>query len=170
LATPSGRSRATQRARRARSTTATTRSTSFCRQTAPPRTAAKKRVTGAELRRRLAADGIVVRCELDSSSERGLFTEAVRAFRELVDGTGVHGPPLGREVTLPQRPSDLLFADWLGELIFLAEMPRRVIELDLHGGGLRGTIEVPVADRLVVEVDQGLAVRRSTSRAVSSSR
>jgi hypothetical protein len=98
LTTPSGRSRATQRARRARSTTATTRSTSFCRQTAPPRTAAKKRVTGAELRRRLAADGIVVRCELDSSSERGLFTEAVRTFRELVDGTGVHGPPLGREV------------------------------------------------------------------------
>ena len=83
--------------------------------------------------------------ELESSSERGLFAEALTAFRELVDDTGVHGPPLRRDIELPPEESALLLADWLGELIFLAEthafVPRRVIELDLHGGGLRATVE-----------------------------
>jgi tRNA-splicing ligase RtcB len=43
------------------------------------RTAARKRVTGAELRRRLAAQGIVVRCP----SNQGLAEEAPFAYKDV---------------------------------------------------------------------------------------
>jgi SHS2 domain-containing protein len=87
-----------------------------------------------------------VELELDAESEPGPFAEAAAAFRELVDGSSVEDRPQRREIVLaPEDDRELLLADWLSELVFLAEtegfVPRRVVDVDLHGGGLRAIVE-----------------------------
>ena len=84
--------------------------------------------------------------ELEADTEAGVFAEALAAFRELVDGVGVHGRPLRREIDLaPEDDAAHLLADWLEELVFLAEVhafvPCRVIDIDVGGGALRATVE-----------------------------
>lgn len=83
--------------------------------------------------------------ELEATSERELFAEALAAFRELVDGAGTHGRPQRREIVLaPEDDRELLLADWLSELVFLAEaeafVPRALVGLEL-GDGLQATVE-----------------------------
>lgn len=87
-----------------------------------------------------------VALELEARSRDGLFTEATAAFRELVDGEGPRGRELlTREVSLgPADPARLL-ADWLDELVFLAEVdafvPERIAAIKLEGRRLRATLE-----------------------------
>ena len=38
--------------------------------------------------------------ELEAATEAGVFAEALEVFRELVNGVGVHGRPLRREIDL----------------------------------------------------------------------
>jgi len=84
--------------------------------------------------------------ELEATSEAELFAEALVAFRELVDGLGTRGRRLRREIVLaPEDHPELLLADWLDELVFLAEVeafvPRELVEVALVGGGLRATAD-----------------------------
>ncbi|HZD88124.1 MAG TPA: archease [Gaiellaceae bacterium] len=87
-----------------------------------------------------------VELALEAPSQAGVFSEATAAFRELVDGTARTRPePLTREVSLgPAGPARLL-ADWLDELVFLAEVdafvPERVVAIELDGRRLRATLE-----------------------------
>jgi SHS2 domain-containing protein len=83
---------------------------------------------------------------LEAASEEGLFAEATAAFRELVDGAGAAGEPLRHELELRAPEPGLLLADWLDELVFLAEVegfvPLRVTALELDDrGGLRAALE-----------------------------
>lgn len=82
---------------------------------------------------------------VEAASEEGLLAEAATAFRELVDGSLPHGAPLRCEIDLPAETPSLLLVDWLGELVFLAEVegfvPERVAELELSRGRLRATVE-----------------------------
>lgn len=86
-----------------------------------------------------------VELALEATSEAGLFSEAAAAFRELVDGRAAQGPTLRHHVELPPEEPALLLKDWLDELVFLAEVeafvPQEVDEIDLHGGGLRATVD-----------------------------
>jgi SHS2 domain-containing protein len=82
---------------------------------------------------------------LEAPTEDGVFTAALDAFRELVDGRRAPaGPPLTHEVALSGGERALLLADWLGELVFLAEVegfvPDRVEALALDDRGLRATV------------------------------
>lgn len=84
--------------------------------------------------------------ELEATSEAELYAEALAAFRELVNGSGTHERPLRREIVLaPEDDPELLLADWLDELVFLAEVeafvPRELVDVTLVGGGLRATVE-----------------------------
>lgn len=82
---------------------------------------------------------------LEAPTEGGLFVAALDAFRELVDGSRPSaGVFVTHEVALTGGERALLLADWLGELVFLAEVegfvPDRVEELTLDDRGLRATI------------------------------
>jgi SHS2 domain-containing protein len=86
-----------------------------------------------------------VELALEAPSEAGLYAEAAAAFRELTAGAERLREPLRREVALgPAEPSRLL-ADWLDELVFLAEVdafvPERVTAITLDGGRLRATLD-----------------------------
>ena len=82
---------------------------------------------------------------LESGSEAGLFAEAADAFRELVDGAPPEGVSYRHSVELEARDSARLLADWLDELVFLAEVdgfvPVRVCGIELGAGTLRATLE-----------------------------
>jgi SHS2 domain-containing protein len=86
-----------------------------------------------------------VELELEAASETALFSEAVDAFRELVDGTGPQGEPLRREVSLGPAEHPLLLVDWLDELVFLAEVeafvPQRIASIELDDTGLHATLD-----------------------------
>ena len=63
---------------------------------------------------------------VEAASEEGLLAEAATAFRELVDGSLPDGAPLRREIELPGwRRRRCRSVDWLGELLFLAEVEGR---------------------------------------------
>ena len=82
--------------------------------------------------------------ELEADSEAGVFAEALRALAELL-AVEPSGPVVREEVALSSRDRGTLLADWLGELVFLAEtrafLPERVAALVFEDGGLRATIE-----------------------------
>ena len=82
---------------------------------------------------------------LEAPSQAGLFSEATDVFRELVDGAPVRPERLVREVSLgPAEPARLV-ADWLDELVFLAEVdafvPERIAAIELTGDCLHATLE-----------------------------
>jgi SHS2 domain-containing protein len=81
---------------------------------------------------------------LEGSGEAEIFADALAALRELlVDAKD--GPLERREIALSSSQRATLLADWLSELVFLAEtedfVPERVIVLDLTPNGLRATVE-----------------------------
>jgi SHS2 domain-containing protein len=82
---------------------------------------------------------------LEAGSEAGLYREAAHAFRKLVDGVPPAGAACDRLVELRSGEPARLLADWLNELVFLAEVeafvPLRVRELDLDAGGLRARLD-----------------------------
>jgi SHS2 domain-containing protein len=80
---------------------------------------------------------------IDAPTEEGLFADALAAFVELVDDEG--GPDSEeRKIELEGDDRGLLLADWLNELVYLADVdrfvPGRLSELELDGGRLRATV------------------------------
>ena len=84
-----------------------------------------------------------VEVELESSSEAGIFEEALGALAELV-ATGEDGTAAGHEVELVSGDRALLLVDWLNELVFLAEVEQFVPEglrsIELAGNTLHASV------------------------------
>ena len=85
-----------------------------------------------------------VELELDAASEAGIFEAALGAFAELLDAEP-SGEPASHEVELTQDDHLLLLVDWLGELVFLAEVagfvPERLAAFALDDGHLEAAVE-----------------------------
>ena len=81
---------------------------------------------------------------IEAESEAQVFADGLAALAEVV-GEDVRGAPERHDVALVARDRPTLLADWLGELVFLAEtrdyVPERVAALKLDGDGLRATVE-----------------------------
>ena len=96
-----------------------------------------------EIRHRFAEHVGEVELELEAPTEEGVFVAALHAFAELVS-TGGRGEPAEHELELAAGDRSLLFADWLGELVFLAEtdgfVGERVTAFALTDGRLRATV------------------------------
>jgi SHS2 domain-containing protein len=80
---------------------------------------------------------------IEAPTEEAVFTDALAAFAELV------GDPVGpaserREVELADDDRGLLLAEWLNELVYLADaegfVPERADALDLGSGRLRAAV------------------------------
>jgi SHS2 domain-containing protein len=86
-----------------------------------------------------------IELHLEASTEAGLFSAALAAFHELVDGDDPAGEPLVHEIVRSADEHALLLVDWIGELIFLAEVeslvPERVSGIELEQGRLKATVE-----------------------------
>jgi SHS2 domain-containing protein len=84
--------------------------------------------------------------QLEAATEEGIFTEALAALGELLGerSSGGPGDPARHEVSAsaPDRPT--LLAEWLSELVFLAEteqlIPERIDAFDLSGDQLEATV------------------------------
>jgi SHS2 domain-containing protein len=89
-----------------------------------------------------------VEVELEAMSEAGIFEAALGAFAELVALSG--GEPASREIDLDAGDLALLLVDWLGELVYLAEVerfvPRRVVAIEVVGNSMRATVEGRLGD------------------------
>ena len=81
---------------------------------------------------------------VEAESPTGVFSEALQAFAELV-GDGPAGEPARYEIELEAADQATLLAEWLSELVYLAEtqglVPERVAGFDLLGARLRATVE-----------------------------
>jgi SHS2 domain-containing protein len=85
-----------------------------------------------------------VELELEGASEEEVFAEGLRALAEAL-ADEPEGPPRRVRVEVEARDRATLLAEWLGELVFLAEsekfLPERVLALELEARGLRATVE-----------------------------
>jgi SHS2 domain-containing protein len=85
-----------------------------------------------------------VELELEGPTEAAVFEQAALALAELVRRPG-GGAAESREIVLPPAERSLLLVDWLGELVFLAEVdgfvPDRVTRLDVDASGLHVLVE-----------------------------
>jgi SHS2 domain-containing protein len=86
-----------------------------------------------------------VELALEAPSQAELFSEATAAFRELVEGSGCRQPePLSHDVSLGPADPPRLLADWIDELVFLAEVdafvPHRIAAIELTGDRLHATV------------------------------
>lgn len=81
---------------------------------------------------------------LEASEESEIFADALSALNELL-ADSPSGPSQRREVVLRSAERATLLADWLDELVFLAEtddfVPERVARLELTPEGLSATVE-----------------------------
>ncbi len=81
--------------------------------------------------------------QIDAPTEEQVFVDAAAALAELADGSAPSGREL-REIELAGEERDLLLADWLNELVYLADadgfVPVQVVSLTLDGAGLRATV------------------------------
>lgn len=80
---------------------------------------------------------------LEGADEAEIFVAAVAALNELLDGNA-EGALESRAVALRSPERATLLADWIGELVFLAEtedfVAERVETLELGPGELRATV------------------------------
>lgn len=83
-----------------------------------------------------------VAIEVEAGSPAEVFAEAAGALAELIGEEG--GEPTTREVGVVATDRAALLAEWLGELVFLAEtegfVPEALLELDLDDLSLRATV------------------------------
>ena len=83
--------------------------------------------------------------ELGARDEEGVFVEALGAVAELLSDDEPSGDPVEREVIVDSADRAALLADWIAELLFLAEtealVPVRAAALRLDGNGLRARVE-----------------------------
>ena len=81
---------------------------------------------------------------LEAGSEEELFLAGLAALREVLS-EDASGPLERRDVELTARDREALLADWLGELVFLADAeafaPEHVTALALADGRLQATVE-----------------------------
>jgi SHS2 domain-containing protein len=83
---------------------------------------------------------------VEAATEHEVFSEAARAFGELLvaDDDAPAGPPIAVEVRAEGRDRAAQLAEWLDELIFLAEtegfVPEAVEALELSGGAVRARV------------------------------
>ena len=82
---------------------------------------------------------------LEAAEEPEIFAAAVAALNELLEEDSSSEPIEWREIALRSLERATLLADWLNELVFLAEtedfVPERVVTLELARDGLRATVE-----------------------------
>jgi len=82
--------------------------------------------------------------EVEAPSLEELLNEAARAFAELT-AAGQSGEAAVRSIELKTEDERTLFADWLNELVFLADtdgfVPERLLFLERKGVSLRAAIE-----------------------------
>ncbi|MDQ3994954.1 MAG: archease [Actinomycetota bacterium] len=82
--------------------------------------------------------------EIDAPAEADVYVDAAAALAEVV-GEKPRGGFERREIALEGDDRAALLADWLAELVFLAEtddfVPERVSALSLRDDGLRATVE-----------------------------
>jgi protein archease len=81
--------------------------------------------------------------QIEASTLAAVFEDALAAFAELVaEGAGEQAA--GHEIALEASEPALLLADFLGELVFLAEtsdfVPERFDSLELDEGHVRATV------------------------------
>jgi SHS2 domain-containing protein len=80
---------------------------------------------------------------IDAATLDEVFADALAAYGALV-GEGATGEPVDREVSLEAADVATLLADWVGELVFLAEtddfIPERVTALELAGPRLHARV------------------------------
>lgn len=81
--------------------------------------------------------------EIEAPSERAVFEDALTAVAELI-GDG-EGPQVTQELAVSADEPGLLLVEWLGELVYLADVdqfvPERVVSLELGDGRIRATVE-----------------------------
>jgi SHS2 domain-containing protein len=81
--------------------------------------------------------------EIEAPSQEAVFGAALAAFAELV-GNG-SGPRITRELEVEAEEPALLLAEWLSELIYLADaeqfVPERILALELGDDRLRASVE-----------------------------
>ncbi len=81
---------------------------------------------------------------VEAASAEGVFAEAAAALAELIAGPP-GGEPARRELQLAAQDLPTLLADWLEELVELADVdgfvPVRVTELTIAGAGLTAAVE-----------------------------
>lgn len=82
--------------------------------------------------------------EIEASSLEGVFEDGLGALAELL-GDDLSGPRTTRDVAVPGRERAVLLADWLEELVFLAEteefVPERLAALEVTEDGLSTVVE-----------------------------
>jgi len=106
---------------------------------------------------------------IEAPTEEAVFADALAAFAELVDEKGSDAHER-REIELDGADRALLLADWLNELVYLADaqqfVPERVTDVYLDGERLRATVSGSRGDpsplvkavtrhRLAFERDEG---------------
>ncbi len=85
-----------------------------------------------------------VELAVEAATAEGVFAEATTAFAELV-AREPGGEAARREISLSAPDRAALLAEWLEELVFLADtegfVPERVASVELAGDGIRGAVE-----------------------------
>jgi SHS2 domain-containing protein len=81
--------------------------------------------------------------QIDAPTQREVFADALAAFAEIVgDGDGDDADR--RDIALEAPGRDVILADWLNELVYLADadgfVPTRLAQLELADGGLRASV------------------------------
>lgn len=86
--------------------------------------------------------------ELEADEEEALFEEAAGALAELMGE--VTGPSSSREITVSAPDHATLLAEWLNELVYLADAEGLVVEhvhrLELSGLDLEAEVEARIGD------------------------
>ena len=81
---------------------------------------------------------------IDAPTQEALFADALDAFAELV-GDEAGGEPARHEVAVAADDAAVRLADWLEELVFLAEtenfVPEALAAVDLRGSELRAVVD-----------------------------
>ncbi len=84
-----------------------------------------------------------VELHVQAPTQEAVFAEALAAFAELVSREDT-GPPVQHNVTAEAQDAATLLAEWLGELVFLAEtdgfVPERLERVDLDETRLRAVV------------------------------
>lgn len=85
-----------------------------------------------------------VELAIEAASAAGVFVEATTALAELI-ARDPGGEAARREISLSAADRAALLADWLEELVFLADtegfVPEGVASLELREDSVRGTVE-----------------------------
>jgi protein archease len=84
-----------------------------------------------------------VELEIEAAALEEVFADGLAALAELLSQGG-GGEPAAHEVAIAAADLPTLFADWLNELVYLADaesfVPERVAALELEGPSLRATV------------------------------